>query len=126
MARILVVDDDDSIREMLRAMLERDGHEVVDASNGVEAIALYRLTQVDVVITNILMPEKEGLETIRELREEFPDVKIIAMSGGGQLGTVSYLEVARAFGAIDTLPKPIERTRLREAIALALDPPARS
>jgi len=120
MARILVVDDDDQVREMLRTMLERDGHEVLDAVNGIEAIALYRMTHSDLVITNILMPEKEGLETIRELCAEFPGVKIIAMSGGGQHGTSSYLEAARAFGAVETLPKPITRAQLRKAVDAAL------
>ncbi len=126
MAKILVVDDEAAIREMLQDMLGREGHEVTTAENGQHALSLFLEDQADIVITNILMPEKEGLETIRELREMCPGVKIIAMSGGGQLGTISYLDVARSFGAMETLTKPFTRQRLIDALHDVLGAPAPS
>jgi DNA-binding NtrC family response regulator len=116
MGRIIVVEDDKSVRELLREILKRVGHEVVDAGNGKEAIALYKSAPADLVITNILMPEKEGLETIQELRRQDPDVKIIAISGGGQIGPADYLEVARRFGAMRTFSKPFDRKELLKAV----------
>jgi len=89
MARILVIDDDIQILEMLGQTLEREGYEVVDALDGKEGMRLYREAPTDLVITDIVMPEKEGVETIMELKRDFPDVKIIAMSGGGQINSES-------------------------------------
>ncbi len=122
MARILVVDDDVAVREMVRRMLERAGHSVIDAANGAEALTLCRLTRPELVVTNIVMPEKEGLELIRELRAEQPDLPVIAMSGGGQAARGAYLDMARAFGAIGTLTKPFDRTTLLRAVEHALVP----
>jgi DNA-binding NtrC family response regulator len=116
MGRIMIVEDDRAVRELLREILKRAGHEVVDAGNGKEAMALYRRSPTDLVITNILMPEKEGLETIQELTREDPDVKIIAISGGGQIGPADYLEVARRFGAMRTFSKPFDRKELLKAV----------
>ena len=82
MSRILIIEDDEHVRGMLRKMLERIGYDVFDAPDGKEGLDFYRNTPVDLVITDILMPEKEGIQTIMELRREFPDVKIIAISGG--------------------------------------------
>jgi CheY-like chemotaxis protein len=79
--RILVVDDEDQMRTMIRQMLEKSGYEVTEARNGREAICRYRERPSDVVITDLIMPEKEGIETIMEFRHEHPDVKIIAISG---------------------------------------------
>lgn len=116
MGRILIVEDDKSVRELLREILRRAGHDVVAAGNGKEAIALYKESPADLTITNILMPEKEGLETIQELRREDPDIKIIAISGGGQIGPADYLEVARRFGAMRTFSKPFDRKELLKAV----------
>jgi CheY-like chemotaxis protein len=116
MGRILIVEDDASVRELLREILRRAGHEVVAAVNGKEAISLHRKSPADLIITNILMPEKEGLETIQELRRDDPDVKIIAISGGGQIGPADYLEVARRFGAMRTFSKPFDRKELLKAV----------
>jgi DNA-binding NtrC family response regulator len=112
----MVVEDDNSVRELLREILKRAGHEVMAAGNGKEALALYKKTPADLIITNILMPEKEGLETIQELRRENPDIKIIAISGGGQIGPADYLEVARRFGAMRTFSKPFDRKELLKAV----------
>ncbi|MDY6987588.1 MAG: response regulator [Thermodesulfobacteriota bacterium] len=115
-ARILVVDDDVQIREMLRQLLERAGYEVAEAPDGRQGIRLYRQEPADLVITDIIMPEKEGLETIRELRRDFPDVKILAISGGGRVLADEYLRLAKQFGAERTLAKPFDQKELLEAV----------
>jgi DNA-binding NtrC family response regulator len=112
MSRILVIDDDHHILIMVKKMLERAGFEVVLASNGNEGLALFNKTQVDLVITDIIMPEKEGLETIREMKKFQPDLKIIAMSGGGKITADNYLETAKIFGASRTLGKPFSQKQL--------------
>jgi CheY-like chemotaxis protein len=116
MASILVIDDDAQFRKMLCKLLEKDGHAVVEASGGQEGIQRYRRSPTDLVITDIVMPDKEGIETIIELRRQFSDVKIIAMSGGGQIGPDSYLDLAQKLGACQTLTKPVDRQALRSAI----------
>lgn len=108
MARILVIDDDEQIRSMLRQMLERAGHHVFLASNGIEGIRLYRQEPTDLIITDIIMPEKEGLQTIRELRREFPALKVIAISGGGAKGNMDFLPAAKMFGAKRIITKPFK------------------
>jgi CheY-like chemotaxis protein len=116
MARILIIDDDSQILDMLRQTLERDGHEVVDASDGKEGLILYRKNPTDLIITDLIMPEKEGIATIMELRQDFPDVKIIAISGGGRLEPGQYLSMAKSFGVQYTFAKPVEREDLLEAV----------
>jgi len=116
MKRILVIDDDVQVRQMLRQMLEREGYEVVDAPDGKEGIRLYRDEPADLIITDIIMPEKEGIGTIFELRRDFPDVKIIAISGGGRLVNKNdCLDLCRAKG-IPAFSKPFDRKELLEAI----------
>ena len=83
MSRILLIDDDDQFRGMLQQALRREGYEVVEARDGKEGVICFRTAAIDLVMTDILMPEQEGLQTIRELRAEFPAIKIIAISGGG-------------------------------------------
>jgi len=121
MASILVIDDDEQILRTLHQVLEIEGHEVVDASNGKEGIRLFKENGADLIITDIVMPEKEGLETITELRRDFPDVKIIAISGGGRVDPESYLKLAKGFGALRTLTKPFEREELLEAVRELLE-----
>ena len=116
MARILIIDDEVQILNMLRQMLEGEGYEVIDAPNGKEGIRRYRENPADLIITDILMPEKEGIETIQELKRDFPDVKIIAMSGGGRVGPGDYLHLAKMLGAQHTFAKPIEREELLKAV----------
>jgi DNA-binding NtrC family response regulator len=123
MGRIMIVEDDEAVRELLREILKRAGHEVVAAGNGKEAIALYQDNPdtADLVITNILMPEKEGLEMIQEMRRDDPGIKIIAISGGGQIGPADYLEIARRFGATRTFSKPFDRKELLAAVEELLE-----
>lgn len=116
MARILVIDDDEQVLDMLYESLTREGFDVLKASNGEQGLRIYRQEPVDLIITDILMPEKEGIETIIELRQDFPDVKIIAMSGGGRIGTKDYLHLAKIFGVQRTFTKPVAREQLLDAI----------
>lgn len=117
MARILVIDDNDEIRGLIREILEGAGYEVVDASNGDEGIKTYRASPTDLVITDMIMPEKEGLETMVELRREFPGVKIIAMSGDGFEEPTTYLDGARLIGgALRTFAKPFNISDFLDAV----------
>ncbi|MGD8413092.1 MAG: response regulator [Candidatus Latescibacterota bacterium] len=116
MKHILVVDDDESIRNLLRTILEREGYAVTSAADGKEATRMFRRNQPDLIITDIIMPEQEGLRTISNLRKEHPDIGIIAISGGGQYGLGEYLDVATALGADQTFAKPFERLELVKAV----------
>jgi CheY-like chemotaxis protein len=115
--RILVIDDEDLIRELVKEMLEAEGYVVSTAANGKEGVRLYRMELSDLVITDIFMPEMEGLETIRELQRVSPTVKIIAISGGGEKGMLSFLSYAKRFGALRTLEKPFSRQELITTVA---------
>jgi CheY-like chemotaxis protein len=124
MARILVIDDDDQVRMLLRIMLESAGYQVEEAADGKRALQLYLERPIDLIITDLIMPEKEGLETIRELNRHAPGTKVIAISGGGQIGPRNYLEFASALGAARTFTKPIDREELLNAIRELLGPGA--
>jgi DNA-binding response OmpR family regulator len=114
--RILVVDDDATVRELLRVILEKEGYVVTEAADGKEAIRVFRRKPADLIVTDIIMPEQEGLKTIFDLRREHPRTKIIAISGGGQYGLTDYLEAATAFGADRTFAKPFDRGELVKAV----------
>lgn len=123
MARVLIIDDDEQIRQMLCRMLEQVGYTVDDAQNGAEGIARFRKQPYDLVLTDLIMPEKEGIEMIIELKSEFPDVKIIAMSGGARMGPDAYLQLADSLGAERCFSKPIPRADLLDAIRALIGPP---
>ena len=116
MARILVIEDEDEIRTMLCQVLEGEGYDVEEASDGMEGVELYRNKPADLIITDMIMPKKEGMETIMDLKLEFPNVKIIAISGGGRVGPEPYLEVAEGLGAERVFTKPFRIPELIEAI----------
>lgn len=116
MATVLLIDDDEAFRSMLRRALQRRGHDVFEAAEGRSALHALSNTTVDLVITDIIMPEMEGIETIRALRRAHPELKIIAMSGGGRVRPESYLETAKAFGAIHVFSKPFDNETLLAAI----------
>ncbi|MGD2125383.1 MAG: response regulator [Desulfobacteraceae bacterium] len=116
MARILVIEDEEEIRSMLGQVLEDAGYEVEEAPNGMEGIRLCREKPVDLLITDMIMPKKEGMETILDIKAEFPDVKIIAISGGGKIGPQPYLQIAQGFGAIRVFSKPFRIEELLAAI----------
>jgi ATP-dependent Lon protease len=115
--RILVVDDESEVRNLLLSMLRREGHEVLEAGNGRDAMRILAGTEVDVVLTDLVMPEMEGLEFIRSLLKESPSSRVIAMSGVAAGST--YLEAAQRFGVIATLEKPFRREQLLEVIEAA-------
>ena len=119
--RLLVIDDDNLVRAALTDMLQTAGFEVVTASNGRLGLELLNTTSVDAIITDILMPEQEGLETIREARQRFPDIRILAISGGGAGGgETQLLRFAESFGADQTLPKPFTGSQLVAAVRALL------
>lgn len=116
MHSVLIIDDEDLVRAALKRTLVLEGYEVSEARDGKEGLRLYRQHRSDLVITDLFMPEKEGIETILELRREFPAAKIIAMSGGARSGTVDLLPAAKQLGANLTLSKPFEIDALLVAI----------
>ena len=121
MARILIIDDEASIRKPLRVILERAGHEVVSAANGSEAVRLWRQRAGDMVITDIHMPEKNGLETIIELRQIAPQARILAMSGGDLNARVDVLGDATLLGAVHTISKPFTLDEMLRAVERVLE-----
>ncbi len=118
MACILVIDDDEALRGTLREILEEGGYEVREASNGREGIACCQTHTIALVITDLLMPEQEGIETIQQLRTMTPPPKIIAISGGGYTGRLDFLGAAAVLGADRTLQKPI---RARDLLTTVQD-----
>ena len=121
MANILLVDDEEQLRNLLKFVLESAGHSVCEAADGNEALASYRRIPADLVVTDIIMPNKEGTETILEFRRLSRDVKIVAMSGGGRNGSQDYLKLAKSFGANLTLAKPFTNQEFLDAINAALE-----
>ena len=116
MKRILVVDDEAQIRTMLTQMLEQEGYEVLTAENGEEGLTLVQKHAFDLVITDMIMPVKDGLKFIMELIKDYPDLKILAISGGGAIKAERYLTMAGYLGDIATLEKPFKRERLLELV----------
>lgn len=122
MAKILIIDDEKQVRRYLRKILEAEGYEVMEAQDGKIGSRLYRKQPADLIITDIVMPEQEGIETIIELRRDFPDVKIIAISGGGyQMGPADCLRLAKGLGANFTLAKPFTRKKMLSAVQQVLN-----
>ena len=120
MSRILVIDDDPDIRQLLKTALELDKHEVVQAENGKEGVRRWRENRPDLVITDILMPEKDGYETLFELLSIEPNVKVIAMTGGGWRETLDRLWDAQLHGASRTIPKPFSLSEMRRIVGEVL------
>jgi two-component system, response regulator, stage 0 sporulation protein F len=118
MATILIIDDEEPVRVLLRSALQAAGYEVVEAANGREGLALYRHKPTDLVITDIAMPEMNGLDMMLELTRYFLDAKVIAISGGG--GEQNVLDVAKLLGARRTIQKPFSMTQLLGAVRYEL------
>ena len=122
MTSILVIDDDPEIRTYVREILEAEGHEIREAKNGVEGIKTHRKSPADLILCDILMPEKDGLETVRELHREFPSLKIVAMSGDSPWKTAfDFLAMAKTFGAGASIHKPISPKTLLSTIREILE-----
>jgi CheY-like chemotaxis protein len=121
-AQILIIDDEAEIRVLCRRILEPAGYDVTEARDREVGVRLYRISRHDVIITDIIMPEKEGIETIMVLRRDFPEVKIIAISGGGQaMAGAACLQAAKRLGVAKTLAKPFSKQELPAAVQDVLD-----
>ena len=122
MARIIVIDDDKDVRKVILYELRAAGHEVREAGDGAQGLALQRAAPADLVVTDIYMPEKEGIETIRDLRQEFPATHVIAMSGGSRVGPASegLAVVAGELGVAAVLYKPFHAKELLACVDSAL------
>jgi len=121
MARILVVDDEPLVCSMLSAFLTREGHDVTAVGNGKLAIEVIDDGPIDLVIADIVMPEKDGLEMMTQLRKERPTLKIIAISGGSRVGNFDFLSMARHLGASETFYKPLNNDDLLAAVKKCLN-----
>jgi CheY-like chemotaxis protein len=120
MARIIVIDDQEPIRRIVRRALEQEGHEVLDASDGELGIQLLERQTADVVITDIFMPGQDGILTLREIRKKFPAVKVIVISGGDSTGLLDLRRDAELLGAVKSLQKPFTAAELVKAVRDAL------
>ena len=120
MASILVVDDDKPLRDLLAGVLREQGYDVETAEEGNAALSRMETASFDIVISDIIMPGKEGIETIREIRSLYPSVLVIAMSTGGSLGNAQILEYARMIGAHEAIRKPVELPELIKTISRML------
>lgn len=116
MARILIIDDSENFLKSLSVMLEEEGHVVKTASDSDGGIKMQHETPFDVIITDIVMPGKEGISTIIQLKHENPKLKIIAVSGGGNYEPYGYLDIAKRVGACRTLSKPFSREEIVDAV----------
>lgn len=116
MARILVVDDEPEVLLLLTDILESVGYEVIRATNGVEGLKEFQRGDIDLIVTDIIMPDKEGLESIMDYKQLNPDVKIIAISGGARIGPHTYLKMAEKFGARRVFSKPFRNKELLDAV----------
>ena len=120
MRKILVIDDEKLCVELLRWHLQRNGYEVQTAMNGDQALEILGKQPVDLVITDIIMPGKDGLETIRDIRKRWPSTKIIAISGGGMCGTGLYTTLSLKLGAALVMNKPFASEELLKAVTAQL------
>ncbi len=117
MAKILIIEDDAEVRALIRRLLEGEGYDVQVAENGVDGIEAFRAGSPDVVITDLLMPRQDGIETIKEIRGIDSETKILAISGGGPYSPKTHLKRARGVGAQETLAKPFAPSDLLNAVS---------
>lgn len=109
---ILIVDDDETIRRLIIRLLEKEGYTTIVANNGRDGLLKYDKSKIDLVITDIIMPDMEGIEFIISLKKLNPEIKIIAISGGGYLPATDYLETAKDFGVVESFSKPFDISAL--------------
>lgn len=117
MTRILVIDDEAPVRSVIRSALMAAGHLVIEAKNGLEGMRLLESNATDLLITDIVMPEKEGIETILAAKKRWPDLCVLAISGGGRTRNLDFLAMAKELGADRILPKPFRPADLVELVA---------
>ena len=120
MPKVLVIDDDAAVRHVIARILSQRALDVLQASDGRQGLAVLQAEQPDLIITDIIMPEMEGIETIREIRRIVPDIKIIAISGGGRVGNFDFLTCARKLGASEVLAKPFDPAALLDLVERCL------
>lgn len=120
MGKILLVEDDELVRDMLAQVLTRASHEVVTATNGEEAAEVLKTIKPDLMVTDIIMPKKSGITLISEVKNKHPNMEIIAISGGGRLDPMGYLDLSESLGATVSFEKPIDNSALLMAIDLLL------
>ncbi len=120
MATILIIDDDPQVCDLLEQVVRNEGHQAYSALNGEEGICLYRQHLPELIFLDILMPEKEGLETILDLRREFPNVMVIAMSAASEGAKIDLLELAQRLGAQYRMTKPFQLKTVTELVNVAL------
>ncbi len=116
MKKILIIDDEQQILNMLEQTLTRRGYDVTTAENGKEGIKIFNNDSIDLVITDMIMPKKEGIETIKEIKLIKPETKIIAISGGRRIAPEQYLKAAEMFGADSVFTKPVDGQELIKCI----------
>ncbi len=120
MKQILIIDDERQVRTVLKKILEREGFNVIVASDGKEGMDLFNKEPADLVVTDIIMPEKEGVEVIRQLKKGYKNVPIIAISGGGQIPAKAHLDSVKLFGVDAVFEKPVDKEEFLNAIRKAL------
>jgi YesN/AraC family two-component response regulator len=120
MARVLLIEDDDAVRSSLARILALLGHAVTEARNGKEGLELFSASGADLVITDLVMPEKEGLEVMMEIKKTHPNTRIIAISGGGRRAPGDILKIARHLGAARVLAKPMSFEEIKTAVTEVL------
>lgn len=120
MAVVLIIDDDELVRLTVAAALETDGHVAIEAVDGNDALIKLKGAAIDIIVTDILMPNKEGIETISDIRSVDQHIPIIAMSGGGRQNNMNYLDIAKTLGADATLKKPFGIDEIRNAVTTLL------
>ncbi len=120
MAKVLLVEDDDLVRDMLTQVLQRANHEVMCVANGEEATVCLQKYEPDIMVTDIIMPKKSGITLISEVKNRHPNLEIIAISGGGRLDPTGYLDLSETLGASVSFEKPVDNTALLMAIDLLL------
>ena len=123
MSSILLVDDSDAIRELMAAALQREGHQVLEASDGKAAIEMMRRQRIDLLITDIVMPDQDGLVTLKLARKMQPELKVIVISGDSPRFAALYLDIAQKFGATKTLRKPFSLPEFIAAVREFCPPP---
>lgn len=117
MSKILIVDDDQQLRDMLRQFLDWEGFDVIESSDGEKALRILHEYKVDIMITDIIMPEKDGISLVRDLRKQYPDLKIIAISGGSRhIDPQNPLKIVEKMGVDRTFTKPFQLSELLDAV----------
>ncbi len=120
MQRILVVEDDGQLRTLLRRLFERAGYTVAEACDGEQGLRMQRQEPCDLIVTDLVMPGKDGIAMIREIRKEMPGTKIIAISGGGRVDAGRYLRIAETLGAVRSFTKPFKLQEMEAAVRQVL------